>query len=96
METLPCPMCHQQTDSLKVYRLPTFLLFFFFGASFRKSDIVACPPCMRGKMAKLAVINILPANLLWLILLMPWYSIAALRTLAKGHSSKAHGFARHR
>lgn len=87
-------MCHQQTDSLKVYRLPTFLLFLFFGASFRHGDIAACPPCMRGKIAKLTAINILPANLLWLILLVPWYTIAALRTLAKGHSSRAQEFAR--
>lgn len=89
MELLPCPMCHQQTESLKVYRLPTFLLFLFFGASFRHGDIAACPPCMRGKIAKLAAINILPANLLWLVLLLPWYSIAALRTLIPGHSSGA-------
>lgn len=86
-------MCRQQTESLKVYRLPTFLLFIFVGASFRHGDIAACPPCMRGKLAKLAAINILPANLLWLLLLLPWYSIAALRSMTQGHSARARDFA---
>lgn len=44
---------------------------------------------MRRELGRLALINILPANLLWLILLAPWYGISALRTLTRGHSSAA-------
>ena len=39
-DLLPCPECHQPTDSLKGYRLPTFLLFIFVGASFRHALVV--------------------------------------------------------
>lgn len=90
MDQLPCPKCGQMTESLKAYKLPTFMLFLWFGASFKHGTVVACPPCMRKELGKLALINILPANLLFPLLVGPWYSIAALRSLTKGHSSGAH------
>ncbi len=89
--TQRCPSCYTETTALKAYRLPTFLIFLFFGASFRHQLIVACPSCMRRELGRLALINILPANLLWLLLLAPWYSIAALRSLTPGHSKLAAG-----
>lgn len=89
--TLPCPHCGQATDSLKGYRLPTFLLFIGIGASFKHGLVVRCPPCMRKELGRLALINVLPANLLWVVLLVPWYGIAALRSLTKGHSSGLEG-----
>lgn len=84
-----CPRCAGRTESLKAYRLPTFLLFLGIGASFQHGQVVGCPPCMRKELGRLALINILPANLLWLLLLAPWYTIAALRSLTKGHSDGA-------
>mgnify|MGYP000040308263 CR=1 FL=1 len=88
-DTRVCPDCRQPTEHLKAYRLPTFLLFLGIGASFKHGLVVACPPCMRRRLGKLTLINILPANLLWVLLLLPWYGIAALRTLTSGHSSDA-------
>lgn len=82
-------MCGTTTDSLKAYRMPTFVLFLFIGASFRSGEVVACPSCMRKTLAKLTLKNLLPANLLWLLLLVPWYAIAALRSLTPGHSASA-------
>lgn len=84
--TLPCPHCGQSTESLKRYRLPTFLLFLGIGASFKHGLLVRCPPCMRKELGRLTLINILPANLLWIVLLLPWYGIAALRSFTQGHS----------
>ncbi len=93
MDQLPCPKCGQMTESLKAYRLPTFLLFLWFGASFKHGTVVACPSCMRRELGKLALINILPANLLFPLLVGPWYTIAAIRSTTKGHSAKAHELA---
>lgn len=87
VDLLPCPKCGQPTDSLKGYRLPTFLLFIFIGASFKHGLVVACPQCMRKELLRLSLINLLPANLLWLVLLVPWYSLAAAFSTTPGHSS---------
>lgn len=89
--TLPCPHCGRATDSLKGYRLPTFLLFLGIGASFKHGLVVRCPPCMRKELGRLTLINILPANLLWVLLLLPWYGIATLRSLTQGHSKGLEG-----
>lgn len=85
-DLLPCPRCGQQTDSLKGYRLPTFLLFILIAASFKHGLVVGCPTCMRKELLKLSLINIIPANILFLVLLLPWYSIAAVLSTTKGHS----------
>lgn len=89
--TLPCPHCGRATDSLKGYRLPTFLLFLGIGASFKHGLVVRCPPCMRKELGRLTLINILPANLLWVVLLLPWYGIATLRSFTSGHSKGLEG-----
>lgn len=89
MDQLPCPKCGQYTESLKAYRLPTFVLFLWFGASFKHGTVIACPSCMRRELGKMALINLLPSNILWPLLIAPWYSIAALRSATKGHSSAA-------
>ena len=57
-DLLPCPECGQQTDSLKGYRLPTFLLFILVAASFKHGLVVGCPACMRKKLLKLGLINL--------------------------------------
>jgi hypothetical protein len=41
---------------------------------------------MRKKLLKLGLINLIPANILWFVLLLPWYSICAILTTSKGHS----------
>lgn len=87
----PCPRCGDSTTALKAYRLPTFLLFLFIAVSFRHGLVVACPRCMRKELLRLAAINLLPANLLWFVLLLPWYGIAAIRSTTAGHSSAAAG-----
>ena len=48
--------------------------------------VVGCPACMRKKLLKLGLINLLPANVLWVVLLLPWYSLAAVMSTTKGHS----------
>ena len=49
-DLLPCPECGQQTDSLKGYRLPTFLLFILVAASFKHALVDArVRTCVAGR-----------------------------------------------
>ncbi len=82
----PCPRCGASTDSLKAFRLPLFLLFLGVAWSLRHGTVVACPRCMRRELGRLTLVNLLPANILWLVLLLPWYGVSALRTFKRGHS----------
>jgi len=66
--------------------MPTFLLFILVAASFKHALVIGCPDCMRKKLLKLALINLIPANILWVVLLLPWYSIAGILSTTKGHS----------
>ncbi len=67
--------------------MPVFLLFILVAASFRHGTVVACPPCMRKKLGKLSLINILPANILFLVLVGPWYLVCTMMSFTEGHSS---------
>jgi hypothetical protein len=64
---LPCPVCQEATDSLKSYRLILFRLFIGIGASHKSATVVSCPSCMRKRLLKLALVNLIPGNVLWVI-----------------------------
>ncbi len=85
-DVIPCPHCHTQTDSLKYYNMPIFLFLWVAWVSWSKDEI-ACPGCMRGKIAGYCALNIVTANILWPFIILPWTIINLLRTLTKGHSS---------
>jgi hypothetical protein len=67
--------------------MPELVVFVLIAAWFRRAFIVACPSCMRKKLLRLTLINILPGNVLWLVMLVPWYGICAALSYSKGHSS---------
>jgi hypothetical protein len=83
---LPCPRCGQLTDSLKQYRYMRWCVFLLAGAIHQEATERACPACMRGFIGKSLLINIVPANLLWLILLLPWGLILIGASCRRGHS----------
>ena len=58
---IPCPHCHVETDSMKYYTMPIFLFVFVAWMSWSKDEI-ACPGCMRGKIAGYGALNIVTAN----------------------------------
>jgi hypothetical protein len=41
---------------------------------------------MRSTILMNAAINVIPANLLWVVLLLPWYTILFFLTFTQGHS----------
>lgn len=81
-----CPDCGQPTTSLKQYVLCNLLVFIWVGAFTRRGTYTACPGCMRKIILTRTAINLIPANLLWFIVVLPWHSVQFARTFADGHS----------
>lgn len=85
--SVACPACGQPTTSLKRYVLCNLLVFVWIMAFTRRATYTSCPPCMRKAIAMRTLINIIPANLLWIIIVVPWHAVQFFRTFADGHSS---------
>lgn len=81
-----CPLCNQPTRHLKQYRYIRWFVFIFVGSLWQATVIRACPSCMRWEIGKYALFNMLPANFLWLVLLLPWAMVLCLMSLVDGHS----------
>ena len=91
---ISCPECGEMTTSLKHYTMMRYLVFVWFFAFWARKKETGCPACMRKAIAISAAINIVPANLLWLVVIAPWYSILFFMTFADGHSSEVHALLR--
>ena len=82
--TLECPHCHVQTESMKLYRLLdfTFVIQLFM---YKLVPVIACPKCVRRKILVMTLKEIYKANLLF-----PLYLVYALImffvTFIPGHS----------
>ena len=83
---IACPHCNAETDSLKYYNMPIFLFLFVVWMSWSKDEL-ACPSCMRGKIAGYCALNIVTANILWPFIILPWTIINLLRSFTRGHSN---------
>jgi hypothetical protein len=83
---LPCPKCGEPTDSLKEYRYVRWCVFLLGGAVYQDATVGACPRCMRAFLRKSLLINVLPANVVWLVGLLPWGLVLLAATYRKGHS----------
>jgi hypothetical protein len=86
---LRCSQCGQLTDSLKEYHYLRWCVFLLAGAIYQTATVRACPECMRAFLRKSLLINVLPANLLWLVLLLPWGLILLAMSHRGGHSKVA-------
>lgn len=86
---LHCTDCGQITVSLKSYRLPAVCVFLGAYGRFATKGHIGCPSCMRKKILLHGMTyNVFTANILWLLLILPWTIVSLLRTLSKGHSSE--------
>lgn len=84
---VPCPECGRYTDSLKLYRLPNLWLFLWIFIRYSSKGYVCCPSCMRKKILLHGfTYNIVTANLIWPVVILPWSIIYLLRSCTKGHS----------
>jgi hypothetical protein len=84
---LPCPECHQLTDSLKCYGT-IVAVYFIVAASWRSKKEVACPKCMRGKVLAFAGVNLVTTHIIWPIVILPRAIIYWLDLGSPGHSNR--------
>jgi hypothetical protein len=82
---LGCPVCGRATGSLKQYTVVNFtcLLVSF---AWQAVTYTACPRCMRRRLAWHALIQLLPANLLWPVVTLVPDLIYVLLSCRRGHS----------
>lgn len=83
----PCPCCEKISGSIKCF---TFTDWFFIviGMAAQKRREIACPGCMRGKIMTHSIVQLLTANLLWPIVILPHCVVLLMRTFSKGHSKE--------
>ena len=83
---LECPCCGQTTQNLKFYGTATIVFMFVYVISLTK-QFTRCPKCMRRSIYKMAIINLLTANLIWPFLIAPVCFIQWIRSFYGGHSN---------
>src|SRR5947207_13869175 len=86
LETLPCPICNQQTDSLKQLRVIQTIIAFPIGAVFSGAIIRGCPRCMRAYVWRRCLVNGLTTWIVGYVILVPYTLALTLGTLSRGHS----------
>jgi hypothetical protein len=80
-----CPECGRPSDSVKCYRMGVIVFLVLAWFSSTKNEF-GCPRCIRGKIAGFCLTNLLTANVIWPLLILPWSIILLLCSLSRGHS----------
>lgn len=82
---LPCPHCNKPSPRIKSLRTGV-LAFLGIFAYWRTWTETGCAECVRGTILKWTAINLVTANVMWPIAILPWMTIQLLRTGLAGHS----------
>jgi hypothetical protein len=82
---LPCPHCHRPSTRIKSLRTGV-LAFLGIFAYWRTWTETGCAECVRGTLLKWSAINLVTANVMWPIAILPWMTVQLLRTGLDGHS----------
>ena len=85
-KALPCPSCHALTKSLKRYHFFKWFLFLGIAMVVSRETHTACPSCMRRYLWTRSLLNVMPANIVWLFGLLPLTIILTVATFTRGHS----------
>lgn len=91
---IPCPSCGRPTASMKRYVMIDLLVFLGIFAFTRRATCTGCPACMRKTLLTKTLINIVPANVLWVLVVLPFHSVQLARTFAQGHSASVRALLR--
>jgi hypothetical protein len=83
---LPCPVCGETTTSLKQYRFLLWGVCYLAGVMYRTVWYRACPACMRKWLAQRTAINVVPTNVLWPLVVLPWAAVLFIATYSQGHT----------
>jgi hypothetical protein len=84
---LACPECGNPTHDLKHYRYVHWCLCLLVFYSYEIGAVTGCPSCVRKRLLDRTLINLVPANLLWLALVLPFHLIQLARSYSSGHSA---------
>ncbi len=84
---LACPSCGEPSDRIKSFTVFPFVLFLLFYVGLKTEVFTGCASCVRKKLLKTTLVNVLPGNLLFLVLVFPWNATALLLSCMPGHSS---------
>lgn len=82
-----CPCCRAPSDRVKCVRLPA-VAFLFVAGGYEIRNEFGCPKCARSKMLWNGVINLLTANVLWPIAILPTMIAGLLQCSRPGHSKQ--------
>ena len=84
---IACPECGIPSDSIKCFTLPHYAVFLGVYAQWQTKQYVCCPKCMRKHIAyKCFTYNIIAANLLWPVFILPCGITQLIRSSQKGHT----------
>ena len=85
---IECPICSVPTDSLKRYGVMCEVVFLGIVARSRRCAYTACPRCMRRMVLKdtFSPVNILLANLMWVLAVLPYSLALVIASTIPGHS----------
>src|SRR6266487_3053647 len=84
--TLPCPRCGRMTDSLKQYRYVSRVLCYLIDFTYETTYYRGCPSCIRRLIARRVAWTMIPGNVVWLMLALPWGIGLIVASFRKGHS----------
>ena len=87
LERVPiaCPICGQESDSIKSYTLPD-ITFAFVAYRWGYIEATACSKCMRKIILNQAFDTLIKTNLFWPVLAFPRLAVNMTRCFVKGHS----------
>lgn len=84
---IPCPECGRLSDSLKCFVLPRYAVFVGVYAQWQNVQYICCPSCMRKHIGiKCFTYNIILANLMWPVIILPWGVTQLVRSCQHGHT----------
>jgi len=86
LQPLVCPQCGEATESLKQYEVIHRCIFFIAMARIQTAFLIACPRCMRNMLWWRLWANILMANLLWPVYIVPRTIFLIMCSHTLGHS----------
>lgn len=81
-----CPVCQTETRNLKRYEVIDSAWFFVLFAHLTPMYYAACPECMRAILTRKCFANLLSANILWLLWLLPRTLLQIMATFIPGPS----------
>ena len=84
-EWIECPICEEETNSLKEHAVMQTLFFIGIYAKWESVEYTACPSCMRIFLVKRLIVNFFASNVLWPFLIVPPFLYRFVASFKIGH-----------